>query len=117
IDAASQRNLDLIDSRSGRKHTLLGALDRTRTPMGARLLRDWILHPLRDRAELAARHDFIGALLEQPFIHSKCREALQGIRDIERTVGRLSQGAGNARDLQSLCVSLSHIPELLEDLA
>ncbi len=117
IDAASQRNLDLIDSRSGRKHTLLGVLDRTRTPMGARLLRDWILHPLRDRAELSARHDFIEALLAQPFIHSKCREALQGIRDIERTVGRLSQGAGNARDLQSLAISLSHIPALLEDLA
>jgi DNA mismatch repair protein MutS len=116
IDAASQRNLDLIDSRSGKKHTLLGALDRTKTPMGARLLRDWILHPLRDQAVLAARHDFIGALIGQPFILSKCRESLQGIRDIERTVGRLSQGAGNARDLQALAISLENIPALLEDL-
>ena len=116
IDAASQRNLDLIDSRSGKKHTLLGVLDRTKTPMGARLLRDWILHPLRDREALGKRHDFIGALLEQPFILSKCRESLQGIRDIERTVGRLSQGAGNARDLQALAVSLAHIPALQEDL-
>ncbi|WP_367871244.1 DNA mismatch repair protein MutS [Luteolibacter sp. Populi] len=117
IDAASQRNLDLIDSRSGKKHTLLGALDRTKTPMGARLLRDWILHPLRDREALGCRHDFIAALLEQPFILSKCRESLQGIRDIERTVGRLSQGAGNARDLQSLALSLGQIPELVEDLS
>jgi DNA mismatch repair protein MutS len=117
IDAASQRNLDLIDSRSGKKHTLLGALDRTKTPMGARLLRDWILHPLRDAETLSARHDFIGALVEQPFILSKCRESLQGIRDIERTVGRLSQGAGNARDLQSLAVSLENIPSLLDDLS
>jgi DNA mismatch repair protein MutS len=117
IDAASQRNLDLIDSRSGKKHTLLGALDRTKTPMGARLLRDWILHPLRDREVLSARHDFIGALVQQPFILSKCRESLQGIRDIERTVGRLSQGAGNARDLQSLAISLEHIPSLIDDLS
>jgi len=117
IDAASQRNLDLIDSRSGKKHTLLGALDRTKTPMGARLLRDWILHPLRDRDVLTARHDFIAALVAEPFILSKCRESLQGIRDIERTVGRLSQGAGNARDLQSLCTSLAQIPELIEDLS
>ena len=117
IDAASQRNLDLIDSRSGKKHTLLGALDRTKTPMGARLLRDWILHPLRDREALGARHDFIAGLLEQPFILSKCRESLQGIRDIERTVSRLSQGAGNARDLQSLAISLGHIPALQDDLA
>jgi DNA mismatch repair protein MutS len=116
IDAASQRNLDLIDSRSGKKHTLLGVLDRTKTPMGARLLRDWILHPLRDRKALHKRHDFIEALLAQPFILSKCRESLQGIRDIERTVGRLSQGAGNARDLQALAVSLAHIPALQEDL-
>ena len=117
IDAASQRNLDLIDSRSGKKHTLLGALDRTKTPMGARLLRDWILHPLRDHGLLSARHDFIGALVAQPFILSKCRESLQGIRDIERTVGRLSQGAGNARDLQSLAISLDNIPSLLDDLS
>ncbi|WP_265594700.1 DNA mismatch repair protein MutS [Haloferula sp. BvORR071] len=117
IDAASQRNLDLIDSRSGKKHTLLGALDRTKTPMGARLLRDWILHPLRDRETLDKRHDFIAALLAEPFILSKCRESLQGIRDIERTVGRLSQSAGNARDLQSLAFSLGQIPELLDDLA
>ena len=116
IDAASQRNLDLIDSRSGKKHTLLGVLDRTKTPMGARLLRDWILHPLRDRDALRKRHDFIEALLAQPFILSKCRESLQGIRDIERTVGRLSQGAGNARDLQALAISLAHIPALQEDL-
>ncbi len=117
IDAASQRNLDLVDSRSGKKHTLLGALDRTKTPMGARLLRDWILHPLRDREALSSRHDFIAGLTGQPFILAKCRESLQGIRDIERTVGRLSQGAGNARDLQALAVSLGHIPALQEDLA
>ena len=48
IDASSQRNLDLVDSPTGRQHSLLGALDRTATPMGARKLRDWILHPLHD---------------------------------------------------------------------
>ena len=117
IDAASQANLDLIDSRSGKKHTLLGVLDRTKTPMGARLLRDWILHPLREMAPLLERQNFIAALLEQPFILSKIRESLQGIRDVERTTARLSQGAGNARDLQALAISLGHIPELKEDLA
>ncbi|MCU0797821.1 MAG: DNA mismatch repair protein MutS [Akkermansiaceae bacterium] len=116
IDAASQANLDLIDSRSGRKHTLLGVLDRTRTPMGARLLRDWILHPLREIDPLRERQDFIAAFLAQPFLHSKIRESLQGIRDIERTSVRLSQGAGNARDLQALATSLDHIPALREDL-
>ncbi|MEP4076238.1 DNA mismatch repair protein MutS [Haloferula sp.] len=117
IDAASQANLDLIDSRSGKKHTLLGVLDRTKTPMGARLLRDWILHPLRDLEPLMERQNFIAALLEQPFILSKIRESLQGIRDVERTTARLSQGAGNARDLQALAISLGHIPSLKEDLS
>ena len=117
IDASSQRNLDLVDSRSGKQHTLLGVLDRTATPMGARLLRDWILHPLRDLPTLAARQDVISAFLEEPFLLSKCRESLKGIRDIERTTSRLSQGSGNARDLQSLCLSLGYIPALKEDLS
>ncbi len=117
IDAASQRNLDLVESRSGKPHTLLGALDNTATPMGARLLRDWILHPLRDLEILNARQEIIASFLREPFILSKCRESMKGIRDIERTTGRLAQGSGNARDLQALAVSLGHIPALKQDLA
>jgi len=117
IDAASQRNLDLVDSRSGKAHTLLGVLDRTATPMGARLLRDWILHPLRDLKILTGRQDTIASFLAEPFLLSKCRESLKGIRDVERTTSRLSQGSGNARDLQSLAISLGHIPALREDLS
>ena len=116
IDIASQRNLDLVESRAGKQHTLLAVLDRTATPMGARLLRDWILHPLRDLTTLTARQDSIAAFLAEPFLLSKCRESLKGIRDIERTTSRLSQGSGNARDLQSLATSLSHIPALRQDL-
>ena len=117
IDSASQRNLDLVDSRSGKQHTLLGVLDRTATPMGARLLRDWILHPLRDLTILTSRQDTIASFLAEPFLLSKCRESLKGIRDVERTTSRLSQGTGNARDLQALSVSLSHVPALKEDIS
>lgn len=117
IDAASQSNLDLVESRTGKKHTLLGALDRTSTPMGARKLRDWILHPLRDLAPLLARQDLIAAFLAQPYLLSTCRETLKNIRDIERTTGRLSQRAGTPRDLLSLANSLSHIPTLKSDLS
>ena len=116
IDAASQRNLDLIEARSGREHTLLGVMDRTHTPMGARLLREWILHPSRDFSLLVQRQDFIAALIAEPFLLSKFRDAMRGIRDIERTTSRLAQGAGNARDLQSLSISLEKIPALKEDL-
>ena len=115
IDAASQRNLDLIDSRSGKNHTLLAVLDRTQTPMGARLLRTWLLHPLRDLEILTARQNTIAALLSEPFLLSKARESLKNIRDIERTTSRLSQNSGNPRDLQSLSLSLQNIPALKED--
>ncbi len=117
IDQASQRNLDLIDSRSGPKHTLLHVLDRTHTPMGARLLRSWLLHPLREIETLTARQENIAALLAEPFLLSKARESLKNIRDIERTTSRLSQNSGNPRDLQSLCISLKQIPALKDDLS
>ncbi len=117
IDAASQRNLDLIESRSGPKHTLLAVLDRTQTPMGARLLRTWLLHPLRDLETLTSRQNTIAALLAEPFLLSKARESLKNIRDIERTTSRLSQNSGNPRDLQSLSLSLQQIPALKQDLS
>ena len=117
IDTASQQNLDLVESRSGKKHTLLGVLDRTSTPMGARKLRDWILHPLRDLDALNARLDLVQSLLAEPYLLTKLRESLKNIRDIERTTGRLSQGSGNARDLKSLQLSLEKIPDLKNDLA
>ena len=117
IDQASQRNLDLIESRSGPKHTLLHVLDRTQTPMGARLLRSWLLHPLREIETLTARQENIAALLAEPFLLSKARESLKNIRDIERTTSRLSQNSGNPRDLQSLCISLKHVPALKDDLS
>ena len=117
IDSASQLNLDLVDSRSGKQHTLLGVLDRTSTPMGARKLRDWILHPLRDLSELTARLDLVDSLLSEPYLLTKLRDSLKKIRDIERTTGRLSQGSGNARDLKSLQVSLERIPDLKADLS
>jgi len=117
IDASSQANLDLITSRAGPKHTLLRALDRTSTPMGARMLRDWVLHPIRDLKTLTERQDLIGALLDQPFVLSQIRDSLGEIRDIERTMSRLSQGSGNARDLRALSTSLQRIPDLKAHLA
>ena len=116
IDTASQLNLDLVQSRSGTQHTLLATLDRTATPMGARKLRDWLLHPLKDLTVLNQRLDTVGQLLAEPYLLSKLRESLKNIRDIERTTGRLSQGSGNPRDLKTLSTSLDRIPALREDL-
>ena len=118
LDAATQANLELVQARGGGRDTsLLGALDRTVTPMGARKLRDWILHPLCDLGALNARQQMIADLLAQPFLLAQLRETLKTIRDLERTVGRLTQTGGNARDLQVLRTSLEQIPALKHDLA
>jgi DNA mismatch repair protein MutS len=117
VDAATQTNLELVTARGGGRDTsLLGALDRTVTPMGARKMRDWILHPLCELNELRARQDLIGQLLAEPFLLGNLRETLKSIRDMERTVGRLTQTGGNARDLLVLRTSLEQIPQLRNDL-
>lgn len=110
IDAASQAHLELVDARGGAQHTLLSALDRTCTPMGARRLRHWVLHPLRDVGKLTERQDMIETLLGDSLLLGQMRSLLKDIRDLERTSGRLSQGGGNARDLQALAVSLEIVP-------
>lgn len=120
MDAATQANLELVAplaKNAARDTSLLGALDRTVTPMGGRKLRDWILHPLCEVAPLRQRQELIAEFLGEPFLLSQTRDSLRAIRDIERTVGRLSQGGGNARDLLALRVSLEQIPELRAHLA
>ncbi|MFT5465244.1 MAG: DNA mismatch repair protein MutS [Verrucomicrobiales bacterium] len=112
IDAASQANLELIQSRAGSKHTLLAALDRTKTPMGARKLRDWLLHPIRNLKILQSRQNLIEAFVTQAFVLCQVQDELKLIRDVERVVGRLSQGIGNPRDMQALVVSLDRLPGL-----
>ena len=110
IDAASQSHLELVASRGGSQHTLLSSLDRTCTPMGARRLRHWVLHPLLDVEKLVARQEVISALLQEPMLLGQLRTLLKEVRDLERTSGRLSQGHGNGRDLQALATSLEVVP-------
>ena len=112
IDAASQSHLELVSARGGSAHTLLSALDRTCTPMGARKIRHWVLHPLRDLDLLTQRQDMIAAFLAEPMLLGQVRTLLKEVRDLERTSSRLSQGSGNGRDLQALAVSLEVVPSL-----
>jgi len=112
VDAATQANLELASSRGSRDTSLLGALDRTLTPMGARKLRDWILHPLATVEPLRQRQQLIADFLAEPYLLAQARETLRNIRDIERTIARLNQAGGNARDLLALKNSLCEIPDL-----
>ena len=116
LDAATQTNLELVESHRLDDTTLLAVLDRTATPMGGRKLRAWILQPLRNLSELQCRHQMIADLLQEPDLLAAIRGELKSIRDIERATGRLSQASGNARDLVALKMSLQQIPKLKGEL-
>ena len=116
LDCATQTNLELVESRGASEASLLGVLDRTITPMGARKLRAWILQPLRNLTELQRRQQSVADLLQEPDLLGSIRAELRSIRDIERAAGRLSQASGNARDLVALKTSLEQIPKLKGEL-
>ena len=112
LDGNTQRNLELIESLADRRRrgTLLGVLDRTLTSMGGRKLRHWILHPLVDVPEIRARLDAVEQLYEDAEMRLELREALKGVGDLERLLGRLTSKSGNARDLKALGRSLEQVP-------
>ncbi|MDX2225754.1 MAG: DNA mismatch repair protein MutS [Verrucomicrobiae bacterium] len=120
LDSITQRNLELVEplsSNAARDTSLLHALDRTVTPMGARMLRDWLLRPLSARDPILRRQEALSAFIDNPLALGDLREGLKGVRDLERIIGRLSQGHGNARDLIALKESLLQIPHLKKILA
>ena len=113
LDEMTRRNLELVESlrASGdTSGTLLGVLDRTQTPMGARLLRNWILTPLTDVAAIVARLDAVTALFTEALARAALREALDGVRDVERLAGRTAAGRATPRDLRALGDSLARLP-------
>ena len=112
LDAVSQSHLEIVKARTAEGTSLLQALDRTVTPLGARRLRQWLLYPLRGVKPLLARQQVIADLLETPDGLRELRETLRAVRDLERALGRLSQTNGNARDLNALAESLAAVPAL-----
>jgi DNA mismatch repair protein MutS len=113
LDRASRRRLDLVEREGGdREGTLLGVLDRTKTAMGGRMLREWILAPLRDAAAVRRRHDGVEELAKDAFLRRDLAAALAGVRDVERILARVGTNRANARDLLSLAQSLAPLPEV-----
>ncbi len=115
LDSISLRNLEILEPLhrdSARNTTLFGALNRTVTPMGARRLRDWLTQPLAAVEPIRARQDAVAAWLANPSALESFRAKLAEVRDLERTVSRLSLGSGNGRDLVALRLALEQIPAL-----
>ena len=114
LDATAQRNLDLLVNQhdGGREGTLLAVIDRTRTTMGARLLRQWMLAPLRAPSAIGERLDAVDALLSERTGRARIREQLERIGDVERMMARVCCRRASPRDLVGLASSLEALPDL-----
>ncbi|MDR3414880.1 MAG: DNA mismatch repair protein MutS [Nevskia sp.] len=110
LDPATRRNLEIERSLSdAHEITLAGVTDRCTSAMGSRQLRRWLLRPLRDRAQVAARHDAVAALLDSG-AHRTQAQALRGVADMERILARIALRSARPRDLLGLAQSLDGLP-------
>ena len=114
LDPTAVSTLELFETAADRssRGALVGAIDRTRTPMGARLLRQWLLRPLLDRGAIARRQEAIAALVPDPAARDGLGRALDGVGDLERLTSRAALGQAHARDLVALRGYLHALPEL-----
>jgi DNA mismatch repair protein MutS len=113
LDATAVDTLELVESREGRaRESLLGVLDATATPMGSRLLRQWLLRPLLDPPAIAERQDAVAALVDDPARRAAIRALLARVGDLERLTSRATLGVAHARDLVGLRACLAPLEEL-----
>ena len=119
LDEMTRRNLELVESLrgSGVDGTLLSVLDRTGTPMGARLLRQWMLAPLTDRSEIDMRLDAVSAFVSDTIARQATRDAIDDVRDIERLAAKAAAGRSTPRELRSLGDSLAALPKVAGAIA
>ncbi|WP_081759974.1 DNA mismatch repair protein MutS [Pseudoxanthomonas suwonensis] len=117
MNAATRRHLELDTRVDGQtRHTLLGVLDSTITPMGGRLLRRWLHRPLRDRGVLGARHHAVATLIEQR-ADADLRDGFRGLGDVERILTRVALRSARPRDLSTLRDALAMLPGIRQALA
>lgn len=117
LDDATVESLELWNARGRDRPTLLGVLDATRTPMGARLLRRWLARPLLEMEPLRQRQDVVSALVREPGARARLRELLAKPADLERLAGRVAQRSATPRDLHALRAALRVTPAIREALA
>lgn len=101
VDARTLRNLDVF-GQPGRSSSLLGVLNRCKTSMGGRLLRQWLSHPLREAEQLGERHDAVGWSVQHPIERERAQDVLHGMPDIGRLLGKVGSRSAGPRDLASL---------------
>jgi DNA mismatch repair protein MutS len=121
IDEASRRSLELVRSAAGggsrREGTLAGVVDRTKSPMGGRLLVEWLSAPLIDKTQIDARLDAVATLVANQSLAARLAEKLTGIGDLERLTSRVISGRAGPRDLERIGRATAILPDLIAVLA
>ena len=119
LDHSTRRNLELTENMrtKEKKGTLLWVLDETKTAMGARLLRSWLLKPLRSAFAIANRQTAVTKLYKDYMLRENLRAALSGILDLERLTAKAVYGTANAKDLRAIAESLVVLPTVKEQLS
>lgn len=115
LDEMTRRNLELTESLrggAGQEGTLIGVLDRTLTPMGARLLRQWIMAPLTTVAAIDVRLDAVAAFASDAMTRATMRAALDGVRDVERLAAKVAASRITPRELRALGDSVARLPDV-----
>lgn len=116
LDMNARRNLELTSSMmtGDKKHSLLWVLDKTKTAMGKRMIRNWLERPLMSAAKITRRQNAVGELADNPEMRDKTRAALTGISDIERLMARITYSTANAKELKSLQATCERLPKIKE---
>ena len=111
---SNRRNLELVEAMrtKEKRGSLLWVLDKTKTAMGARLMRSWVLRPLVDPVAISHRQSAVGELKEKARVREELSEVLSDILDIERLTAKAVYGTANAKDLRAIYQSISRLPEL-----
>lgn len=117
LDAATRKNLELVETlREKNKYgSLLWAIDKTKTNMGARLLKNWICQPLKRVDDIIVRQNSVSELVQKSDVRYSLAESLEKIYDIQRLATRMSNGSASPKDFIGLKISLSMLPRLLEE--
>ena len=119
LDMIARRNLELCETMRTKEKTgtLLWVLDKTRTAMGSRLIRQWLEKPLYNPLQIVRRQQAVGALCDDVIARTALGDALKRVFDMERLIGRVTYGTANCRDLRALSSTIACLPAIREQAA
>ena len=114
MSISTKRNLELVENirTKEKKYSLLWLLDKTKTAMGSRRLKNYILNPIIDKNKIEERQNVVETLMKEFILKDELREYLSSVYDLERLIGKISFGSANARDLLQLKTSFKVLPEI-----